>query len=69
MNREEQKIHNQKIERFQNVDIKDQLMTVELETTRKPKGNFMRRLKKENEIVKELTKNGIDLTDYLKNQK
>ena len=69
MDPQERKIHREKVEQFKNVEIKDQLMTVNLTQNRKAKGNFMKRLKKENEIVHELEKNGVDLNDYLKNKK
>lgn len=69
MDPQERKIHTEKVQQFKNVEIKDQLMTVNLTQNRKAKGNFMKRLKKENEIVHELEKNGVDLNDYLKNQK
>ena len=69
MDPQERKIHTEKVQQFKNVEIKDQLMTVNLTQNRKAKGNFMKRLKKENEIVHELEKNGVDLNDYLKNKK
>ena len=69
MDPQERKIHTEKVQQFKNVEIKDQLMTVNLTKNRKAKGNFMKRLKKENEIVHELEKNGVDLNDYLKNKK
>ena len=69
MDPQERKIHTEKVQQFENVEIKDQLMTVNLTHNRKAKGNFMKRLKKENEIVHELEKNGVDLNDYLKNKK
>ena len=69
MDPQERKIHAEKVQQFKNVEIKDQLMTVNLTQNRKAKGNFMKRLKKENEIVHELEKNGVDLNDYLKNKK
>ena len=69
MDPQERKIHTEKVQQFENVEIKDQLMTVNLTQNRKAKGNFMKRLKKENEIVHELEKNGVDLNDYLKNKK
>ena len=69
MDPRERKIHTEKVQQFKNVEIKDQLMTVNLTQNRKAKGNFMKRLKKENEIVHELEKNGVDLNDYLKNKK
>ena len=69
MDPQERKIHTEKVQQFKNVEIKDQLMTVNLTQNRKAKGNFMKRLKKENEIVHELEKNGVDLNDYLKNNK